>query len=421
MAWGRCCSPPPWAAWRGALSAPGWPALLWATSPLRHPERPPAGRRRHGAAPLALALFAWLALRPGPGALDLAGLERGLRPRPELQAGARPGPRRPAAAWPAARGLGGASGGGPPAPIAGGSAGPAWPGVGSPPGSGCCWPCSPACPRCVRWRTSATALTQVLSGVPLHLAYLVGAHPQRPVAAPPGGGPARARRPSACSRAGQAPPCSSPAGALALLSLGKLAAGYPKYVAGPWPLLAAAAGAALATWLPPGAAAGVPARRRRRPGRGGPDRPGRGGRPDPRGRARSSWRCGWPREPGCWPWPRPWARPARPPSSWGSSSGAGLATSASQAARPGSTTYFYGAGGQVAAGRWLADTLHSQEAPAGRSRRAALAVADREVAYHALAYGRWGGALRGHRALDGRPRRAPGGDAGGGAALGGAV
>ena len=74
--------------------------------PLRHPERPPAGRRRHGAPP-----------RPGPlrlagpaprtGALDLAGLERGLRPQPELQAGARPGPGRPAHCL-----AGGAAGGG---------------------------------------------------------------------------------------------------------------------------------------------------------------------------------------------------------------------------------------------------------------------------------------------------------------------
>jgi hypothetical protein len=66
--------------------------------------------------------------------------------------------------------------------------------------------------------------------------------------------------------------------------------------------------------------------------------------------------------------------------------GAGLTTSAYQATIPGSTTYFYQAGGQDAAGRWLADALYSLEAQRGAPGAPPLAVADREVAYHARAY-----------------------------------
>jgi hypothetical protein len=191
--------------------------------------------------------------------------------------------------------------------------------------------------------------------------------------------------PLGLSRAGPGAALLFAGGALALLSLGKLAAGYPKYVAGPWPLLAAAAGAALATWLSRGqrpyplVAAGVLA------GAGltslaGADALIRGAELQ----LLALWLAV---GAGLLALAAPLG-PARPAALiLGLVVGAGLATSASQAAGPGSTTYFYGAGGQVAAGRWLADTLHSQEAQRGVPGAPPLAVADREVAYHALGAG----------------------------------
>ena len=133
------------------------------------------------------------------------------------------------------------------APIAGGSAGPAWPGAGCAAGAWLLLALLHDLPPQRPLEDLSTALTQVLSGVPLHLAYLVGVirsaqwlHPlvvALLVAAPLG-----------LSRAGPGAALLCAGGVLALLSLGKLAAGYPKYVAGPWPLLTAP----LARPSPPG-------------------------------------------------------------------------------------------------------------------------------------------------------------------------
>ena len=212
--------------------------------------------------PLALALFAWLALRPGrepwtwPALSGAFALGLSCKLGPALALGAL------LTAWPAARGRW-AGGGAVRARVGrGGAAGRrAGRGADSRRIGGACLAGSGVAAGA--WLLLAllhhlpperpledlsTALTQVLSGVPLHLAYLVGAirsaqwlHPlvvALLVAVPLG-----------LSRAGPGAALLFAGGALALLSLGKLAAGYPKYVAGPWPLLAAAAGAALATWL----------------------------------------------------------------------------------------------------------------------------------------------------------------------------
>jgi hypothetical protein len=354
--------------------AGGPAALLWATSPFAI-QSALLLDVDGTVLPLALALFAWLALRPGrepwtwPALSGAFALSLSCKLGPALALGAL------LTAWPAARGRGADSrriGG---ACLAGG-------GVAA--GAWLLLTLLHHLPPERPLEDLSTALTQVLSGVPLHLAYLVGAirsaqwlHPlvvALLVAAPLG-----------LARAGPGAALLFAGGALALLSLGKLAAGYPKYVAGPWPLLAAAAGAALATWLSRGqrpypfVAAGVLA------GAGltalaGADALIRGAELQ----LLALWLAV---GAGLLALAAPLG-PARPAALvLGLVVGAGLATSASQAAGPGSTTYFYGAGGQAAAGRWLADTLHSQEAQRGAPGAPPLAVADREVAYHALGVG----------------------------------
>lgn len=243
------------------------------------------------------------------------------------------------------------------------------------------------------------ALGQVGGGRPLPLVYLVGLirgaqwlHPLflcLLVAAPLA---LRRHQPGAALLAA--------GGGAALLLLGKLAAGYPKYLAGPLPLLAAVAGAALAGWLAAGArrpetlvgwtALGAAA------GAGltapGPDALVRGAGLQAltlwlaAGAALLAlgWRLGA-------------ARPAA--LSLGLLAGAGLTTAAYQATLPVSTAYFYGASGQAEAGRWLRRSLPPEASPASlaslasRASRASLpgatlppapaVVADREVAYYA--------------------------------------
>ena len=238
------------------------------------------------------------------------------------------------------------------------------------------------------------ALGQVGGGRPLALVYLVGLirgaqwlHPLLLcllVAAPLA---LRRHEPGAALLAA--------GGGAALLLLGKLAAGYPKYLAGPLPLLAAVAGAALAGWLAAGgrrpaslvagtacgAAAGAAL------AASGPDALVRGAGLEPltlwlaAGAALLAlgWRLGA-------------ALPAA--LSLGLLAGSGLSTAAYQATLPVSTTYFYGAAGQAEAGRWLRRTLPPQTAPA--------VVADREVAYYAgdvhfVDTERWLDALAGER------------------------
>jgi hypothetical protein len=171
----------------------------------------------------------------------------------------------------------------------------------------------------------------------------------------------------------------------AVLLLGKLAAGYPKYLAGPLPLLAAAAGGALATWLVAGerrpishlplALAGALAGAALT-ALSGPDALVRGAGLPPLtlwlAVAAALLALGAPLGA---------ARPAA--LACGLLAGAGLTTAAYQATLPTSTTYFYGASGQVEAGRWLRQTQPPEAREGGAAITAPAAVADREVAYYA--------------------------------------
>jgi hypothetical protein len=359
----------------GALGA-GLAALLWASSPFAL-QSALLLDVDGTVLPLSLALLSWLALRPGrepwswPALAGAFALSLLCKLGPALVLGVL------LTAWPAARGrsddcrrTGGAC-------LAGaGIAAGAWLLLAS------IYDLPPQRPL----QDFSTALTQVATGVPLHLAYLVGAirgaqwlHPLLVallVAAP-----------LALTRAGPGAALLFAGGALALLSLGKLAAGYPKYVAGPWPLLAGAAGGALVTWLS----------RERRPGARaalvvagalagaglttltGADALIRGADLH----LLALWLA---LGAGLLALALPLG-PARPAAlALGIVAGAGLTTSVYQATIPGSTTYFYRAGGQDAAGRWLADALRSLEAQRGAPGAPPLAVADREVAYHARAH-----------------------------------
>jgi hypothetical protein len=232
------------------------------------------------------------------------------------------------------------------------------------------------------------ALRQVPSAAPLPLIYLVGALRALQWLNPLVVGLLVAA-PLAFRRSSPGAALLLSGGVTAILSLGKLAAGYPKYLAGPLPLLAAAGGAALAAWTggkPPArwAGAGLLAGAAGSYILFGPDALVRADDL----RLLALWLAA---GAALLALAVPLGAPRPAGLALGLVVGAGLAGSVYQAALPASSTYFYGAGGQVAAGRWLAGALDEPGDVGDDSPARALAsrgdspaaVADREVAYYA--------------------------------------